>query len=834
MLAVLPWAVGCGDGGTEPLSPDPPRATTLTVTPATAERTALGATVQLTAEVRDQNGNVMSGATVSWSSSAPAVAAVDGSGMVTAAGNGTATITATAGSASGSTTVTVVENPDRAALVALYEATEGPNWVNSENWLTDAPLGDWYGVDTDGSGRVVALNLAGKTDRWPDVTPHGLEGPIPPEIGSLASLRRLSLAYNHLTGPIPPELGNLANLTRLDLGHNFLSGPVPTELGELASLTGLWLYSNSLTGPIPTELGSLTDLESLILGDNDLTGPIPTELGELASLTWLGLYSNSLTGPIPLELGNLANLTRLDLRYNDLTGPIPESFLELEALEEFRFERNADLCAPGTIDFVTWLERVETVSGPYCNESDVEALELLFETAGGTGWTRADGWRASHALEEWHGVTADTLGQVEALDLGGNGLAGEMPDWPRGALAHMTELRIGANAGLAGRLPLSLADLSLRVLHYAGTGLCAPADAAFTRWLNAISSHQGTGGECAPHFTGLITPYPIHTHYLGDVSEENKRTIDAAALEWGRILNPTPAASFTFDETVDCWGSDWGSRSWSRGEDTTKYLRFNAGDTLAPGLHLYFKHPPGPRYAGRNGVYASGCASSDPYTFENRPPIVTIKSVAERGTSDVPMSPIGIIGIGPEGRTISRATALHEIGHILGIGEELFTIDKVDDKVIEKRGRWGKWIKQLDPSEPRNIYLTDPKVIAVFDRMGGTGFPETTPKIPLRTPHHWDGCSGHGDVMSYGLTREEYEAATITELSAAALQEGYVYDPGQIDTSVRLNPLRWNSESSSWTCRDGQRAWPGAAQSLTTDGTFTDLHNGIIYEFDPR
>ena len=30
---------------------------------------------------------------------------------------------------------------DRAALVALYEATGGPNWRNNTNWLTDAPMG---------------------------------------------------------------------------------------------------------------------------------------------------------------------------------------------------------------------------------------------------------------------------------------------------------------------------------------------------------------------------------------------------------------------------------------------------------------------------------------------------------------------------------------------------------------------------------------------------------------------------------------------------------------------------------------------------------------------
>ena len=35
---------------------------------------------------------------------------------------------------------------DRAALVALFEATNGPMWNSAENWLTDAPLREWYGV----------------------------------------------------------------------------------------------------------------------------------------------------------------------------------------------------------------------------------------------------------------------------------------------------------------------------------------------------------------------------------------------------------------------------------------------------------------------------------------------------------------------------------------------------------------------------------------------------------------------------------------------------------------------------------------------------------------
>ena len=48
---------------------------------------------------------------------------------------------------------------DREALVALYNATDGENWFRSVNWLSDAPIGEWWGVTTDDEGRVTALVL---------------------------------------------------------------------------------------------------------------------------------------------------------------------------------------------------------------------------------------------------------------------------------------------------------------------------------------------------------------------------------------------------------------------------------------------------------------------------------------------------------------------------------------------------------------------------------------------------------------------------------------------------------------------------------------------------
>ncbi len=102
------------------------------------------------------------------------------------------------------------ESPDRETLTAFYNAMDGANWTDRTNWLSDEPLGEWYGVTVDDNGRVIELGL----------DENQLSGPIPPELGSLANLEALNLGRNALTGSIPPELGNLANLEIFHFGDN--------------------------------------------------------------------------------------------------------------------------------------------------------------------------------------------------------------------------------------------------------------------------------------------------------------------------------------------------------------------------------------------------------------------------------------------------------------------------------------------------------------------------------------------------------------------------------------------------------------------------------------
>ena len=84
------------------------RSASVTVAPVTVGLAAIGRTRQLTATVRDASNNVLGGVPVTWSSSSPAVATVDGTGLVTAVATGSATVTATAqGGASAGSTVGV-------------------------------------------------------------------------------------------------------------------------------------------------------------------------------------------------------------------------------------------------------------------------------------------------------------------------------------------------------------------------------------------------------------------------------------------------------------------------------------------------------------------------------------------------------------------------------------------------------------------------------------------------------------------------------------------------------------------------------------------------------
>ena len=163
---------------------------------------------------------------------------------------------------------------DRAALEAVYRATGGDDWTENDNWLSAAPVGDWYGVETNEQGRVIGLRLGGWVESEERHVGNGLTGSLPAELGTLSRLRWLEIA-----------------------GNRELTGSIPTEFGNLVGLTALSLHGNLLSGRVPAELGSLTRLLDLDLGGNELSGPLPSTVTRLSSLRWLKLEGSGLCVP---------------------------------------------------------------------------------------------------------------------------------------------------------------------------------------------------------------------------------------------------------------------------------------------------------------------------------------------------------------------------------------------------------------------------------------------------------------------------------------------------------------------------------------------------------
>lgn len=212
----------------------------ISVSPATAT-IGRGETVQLVARAVDANGHAMPTDAFLWSSSPSSVASVGADGLVRGLADGLATITAEAGDAKGSSEI-VVGKADRTLLAAFYRATGGRNWTRSDNWLTDAPLADWYGIAVSPRGHVSELSLPN----------NNLTGTIPPTLGHFPDLRSLNLAGNLLEGSVPVELGNLARLERLELQVNRFTS-LPATLGHLTRLQHLNVGGNRLSGTLPPE-----------------------------------------------------------------------------------------------------------------------------------------------------------------------------------------------------------------------------------------------------------------------------------------------------------------------------------------------------------------------------------------------------------------------------------------------------------------------------------------------------------------------------------------------------------------------------------------------------
>ena len=112
---------------TNPVNTTPPPAVaSLVVLPSTTQLTR-GHTQQYTAVVKDAEGNIVDGTSITWSTACPAVAEIDPTGLVLAVAEGSTTVTAMAGAVI-SPPVTIVVPAAMTPLVGYVEATSKNMW----------------------------------------------------------------------------------------------------------------------------------------------------------------------------------------------------------------------------------------------------------------------------------------------------------------------------------------------------------------------------------------------------------------------------------------------------------------------------------------------------------------------------------------------------------------------------------------------------------------------------------------------------------------------------------------------------------------------------------
>ncbi|MYD13351.1 MAG: hypothetical protein F4X00_06965, partial [Gemmatimonadetes bacterium] len=482
---------------------------------------ATGETARLAAAYTDAEGDTIAEAPVAWSSGNAAVASVHASGTVTAVGSGTTEVTATYRSVTASVEVEVaLPQNDTDVLEILYDRTIGKGWTDGANWLTDAPLSEWAGVETDEHGRVVGLSL-------PD---NNLRGRLHSSIGQLDRLVTLDLSRNWITGPLPAELGNLHQLRELVLGVNGFSGSLPWQLGNLEGLRTLHVAVTSLSGLIPAYFANL-ELDSFRVGGTQLCTP-PSLAAWIESIRGTDdppqCVATVSIQPSSLTFSAAGDTARLSVAVVGADGRVVESAavswesgdrtvarVDATGLVTARASGIAavtaryDSTTAGTADVAVKL------SG-----SDRAALEALYRATGGDDWKDNTNWLSDEPLEKWHGVSVGN-GRVDRLDLFDNDLDGQIPA-AIGLLENVYMLDLGNNNAVVGPIPPAigrlrhLRDLNLRDTRVDGpvpsemgsltrlrylslsyTNLSGPLPATFSNLNISRFYHAGTG-LCVP------------------------------------------------------------------------------------------------------------------------------------------------------------------------------------------------------------------------------------------------------------------------------------------------------------------------------------------------
>ena len=645
---------------------------------------------------------------------------------------------------------------DRAALVASYKATNGDNWKDNTNWLSEKSLAFWYGVSTDSEGRVKSLQLKD----------NNLVGSIPAELGQLTKLETLRLSNNQLTGSIPAELGQLKNLKLLGLDFNQLTGSIPTELGQLTKLERILLGGNQLTGCIPNILRNFTfpegedfdRLEILFCGEDDqldrtsliafyqATGgsnwknktnwltdaPLDewhgVDVDAFGRVIAIRLDDNGLQGAIPPEIKEFTALKELDLGYNQLTDVTEVG--HLTGLIHLSLHNNGLYRQPSFASLFTALQGSEEEPSENGRIPSTFAQLTNLQTL----------WLSGNQITDISPL--ENLTDLEFIALNDNQLTDISP------LENLTNLQMLWLLGnqLTDISPLeNLTNLGFLKLDGNQITDISPLLALMALeevelWENPLDSELQTIHTLEERGVLVLFPsivesvFKIELVYLEDFSDFEKRHIEVAAQRWASIITADlPDYEFTSDWTHSCGGQPFEIRKGEHIDDLRIYVGF-----LDPEQIGLVGGAGSPSLLRDNHMSVVGCIMFSP----------------------VPVASVGGLN--------TYLITLHEIGHVLGFGTTW------TNNGLLQEPSWD--FPNGDP------HFNGPLAIAAFDEAGGHNY--TGAKVPVvgllsngkQDNSHWRD-SVFGDELMMVVGGKVLSAVTLQSLADL----GYSVDLSQAD-----------------------------------------------------
>ena len=248
-------------------------------------------------------------------------------------------------------------DPERTALVSIYESSGGDSWTRNDNWCSDKPLSDWYGVETDAWGHVTALRLSH----------NNLSGTISEKISKLTGLQHLDLSWNDLGGEISIDikgsmysnLDNLLELESINFSHNRLEGYLPDNWYKLEKLQYLNLSFNRIKSWLSTiwdpmfKNGRTVDL---ILNGNYLYGDIPKSIQDHPDWNRLALQMIR-QNPGGARLDYDKDIYLPDFTFTDLSDGSEHSIREVYSANKLTMLLHWDPLQESSGDFISTIVR---------------------------------------------------------------------------------------------------------------------------------------------------------------------------------------------------------------------------------------------------------------------------------------------------------------------------------------------------------------------------------------------------------------------------------------------------------------------------------------------